>query len=118
MHDRIPLLYLMQEAADFPRVAVRPSDRIIANTERPSALCESGFAPRCCIPRAQVDESAFPPVERSEHPTWCPYKGLCSYYDIGDAHLAVWSCRQAIPRLNKSLTLFEPDSVSVQLDGK
>lgn len=96
---------------------VRHHDRIIADTKQALALYESGFAPRWYVPRADVDESALTPVE---HQTFCPYKGLCSYYDIGDAHLAVWSYPDAYPevrRISNSLS-FEPDIVSVQLDGK
>ena len=83
------------------RIAARHSHRIIADTKRPLALYEPGFAPRRYVPRADVDESELTPVEPQ---TFCPYRGLCSYYDIGDAHLAVWSYRQAIPRLDEFLT--------------
>ena len=36
-----------------------------------------------------------------EHQTFCPYKGLCSYYDIEDARLAVWSYREAYPEVGR-----------------
>ena len=80
-------------------------------------LYESGFAPRWYVPRADVDESALTPVERQ---TFCPYKGLCSYYNIGDTHLAVWSYPEAYPEVDRisNFLSFEPDIVSVQLDGK
>ena len=74
------------------RLSVRDHDRIIADTKRPVVLYESGFAPRWYVERADVDESALTPVE---HQTFCPYKGLCSYYDIGGARLAAWSYRDA-----------------------
>jgi len=45
-------------------LVVRHRDRIIADTERPSVLYESGFAPRWYVPRADVDESALNPIER------------------------------------------------------
>ena len=98
-------------------LVVRHGGRIIADTKRPMALYESGFAPRWYVPRADVDQSALTPVERQ---TFCPYKGLCSYYNIGDAHLAVWSYPEAyaeVGRISNFLS-FEPDIVSVQLDGK
>jgi len=96
---------------------VRHSDRIIADTKRPLVLYESGFAPRWYVPRVDVDESALTPVE---HQTFCPYKGVCSYYDIGETHLAVWSYREAYPEVGRisDLVSFEPDIVSVQLDGR
>jgi uncharacterized protein (DUF427 family) len=50
------------------------------------------------VHRADVDESALTPVERQ---TFCLYKGLCSYYDIGDAPLAAWSYREACPEVGR-----------------
>jgi uncharacterized protein (DUF427 family) len=96
-------------------LVVRHRDRIIADTKRPVVLYESGFAPRWYVARTDVDESALTPVE---HQTFCPYKGLCSYYDIGEAHLAAWSYRDAYSQVGRisDLVSFEPDIVSVQLD--
>jgi uncharacterized protein (DUF427 family) len=97
-------------------LVVRYRDRIIADTKRPLVLYESGFAPRWYVTRADVDESVLTPVERQ---TFCPYKGMCSYYDIGDAREAAWSYRDAYPEVNRisSFVSFEPDIVSVQLDS-
>jgi uncharacterized protein (DUF427 family) len=97
-------------------LVVRHRDRIVADTKRPVALYESGFAPRWYVPRAEIDETAMTLVE---HQTFCPYKGICSYYDIGDAHLAAWSYRDAWPQVGpiSNLVSFEPDIVSVRLDG-
>jgi uncharacterized protein (DUF427 family) len=96
---------------------VRHGDRVIADTKRPLALYESGFAPRWYVPRADIDESALTVVEH--HQTFCPYKGVCSYYDIGDARLGAWSYREAYPEVGRisDLVSFEPEIVSVQLDG-
>ena len=98
-------------------LVVRHKDRIVADTKRPLVLYESGFAPRWYVARADVDESALTPVE---HQTFCPYKGLCSYYDIGEARLAVWSYREAYSEVNRisNLVSFEPEVVSVQIDGQ
>jgi uncharacterized protein (DUF427 family) len=98
-------------------LVVRDRDRVVADSKRPLVLYESGFAPRWYVPRADIDESALTFVE---HQTFCPYKGLCSYYDIGDARLAAWSYREAYPEVGRisGLASFEPDIVSVQLDGK
>ncbi len=96
---------------------VRHRDRLIADTKRPLALYESGFAPRWYVPRADIDESALIYVK---HQTFCPYKGLCSYYDIGDAHLGAWSYRAPYSEVSRisDFVSFEPDVVSVQLDGR
>lgn len=97
-------------------LVVRHHDRIIANTQRPVVLYESGFAPRWYVTRADIDEGALISVERQ---TFCPYKGLCSYYDIDNASLAAWSYRDAYPQVGRisDLVSFEADRVSVELDG-
>jgi len=97
-------------------LVIRHRDRIIADTKRPVVLYESGFAPRWYVVRADVDESALTPVDQQ---TFCPYKGLCSYYDIGDARQAAWSYRDAYREVSRisDLVSFEPDMVTVQLDG-
>jgi uncharacterized protein (DUF427 family) len=97
-------------------LVVRYQDRVIADTKRPLVLYESGFAPRWYVSRADIHESELHPVV---HQTFCPYKGLCSYYDIGEGRLAAWSYQEAyaeVGRIN-NLISFEPDIVLVQLDG-
>ncbi|GAA1170629.1 DUF427 domain-containing protein [Pseudonocardia alaniniphila] len=95
---------------------VRHGDRVVADTRHPLALYESGFAPRWYVPRADVDESALTPASGQ---TFCPYKGLASYYDIGDAHGAAWSYLDAWPGVTRisGMVSFEPDKVEVHLDG-
>lgn len=96
---------------------VRDGDRVIADTPRPLALYESGFAPRWYVPRADVDESALTAVDGQ---TFCPYKGLASYYDIGSHARAAWSYRDAWPEVRRvsDMVSFEPDKIDVYLDGK
>lgn len=98
-------------------IVVSHHDRIVADTRRPIVLYESGFAPRWYVPRADVDESALAPVERQ---TFCPYKGVCNYYNINDAPLAGWSYLDAYPEARRisNLVSFEPDTVTVLLDEK
>ena len=117
---------IMGHAADsYHRIDIRQSsrhlvihhdDRVVADSKRPLVLYESGFAPRWYVPRADIDETTLAFVE---HQTFCPYKGLCSYYDIGDARLGAWSYREAFSEVGRisGLVSFEPDIVSVQLDG-
>jgi uncharacterized protein (DUF427 family) len=96
-------------------LVVRDGGRVVAETKRPLVLYESGFAPRWYVPRADVDESVLTPVDGQ---TFCPYKGLASYYDIGESRRAAWSYREAYPGVARisDLVSFEPDLVSVQLD--
>ncbi|MFJ5305232.1 DUF427 domain-containing protein [Streptomyces sp. NPDC088350] len=97
-------------------LVVRSGDQDIADTVRPLVLYESGFAPRWYVPRADVDASALVPVEGQ---TFCPYKGLASYYDIAGTHRAAWSYEDAWTEVRSisGLVSFEPDRVEVCLDG-
>jgi uncharacterized protein (DUF427 family) len=98
------------------RLTVRHGDRVIADTARPLALYESGFAPRWYVPRADLDQPALIPAEGQ---TFCPYKGLASYYDIGDSRRAAWSYEDAWTEVRRiaGLVSFEPDKIEVYLDG-
>lgn len=97
-------------------LVVRAGDRVVADSSRPVVLYESGFAPRWYVPREDVDDTALTAVEGQ---TFCPYKGLCSYYDIGAAHRAAWSYEDAWTEVRRisGLVSFEPDKVEVELDG-
>jgi uncharacterized protein (DUF427 family) len=98
-------------------LVVRDGDRIVADTRRPLALYESGFAPRWYVPREDIDSVALTPVEGQ---TFCPYKGLASYYDIGDRGRAAWSYQEAYPEVGSvsGFVSFEPDIVDVYLDDR
>ena len=97
-------------------LTVRYQDQVIADTRRPLALYESGFAPRWYVPRDDVDQAALTPADGQ---TFCPYKGLASYYDIGGARRAAWSYEDAWTEVRRvsGLISFEPDKVEVHLDG-
>ncbi|HEY6492438.1 MAG TPA: DUF427 domain-containing protein [Trebonia sp.] len=97
-------------------LVVRQGDRVIADSRRPLALYESGFAPRWYVPHDDVDAAALTPADGQ---TFCPYKGLCSYYDIGESRRAAWSYEDAWTEVRRiaGLVSFEPDKVEVHLDG-
>jgi len=95
---------------------VRAGEREIAESHRPLVLYESGFAPRWYVPRDDVDDTALEPVEAQ---TFCPYKGLCSYFDIGGARRAAWSYLDPYREVSRisGLISFEPDKLTVSIDG-
>ncbi|OBI42417.1 DUF427 domain-containing protein [Mycobacterium colombiense] len=97
-------------------LVVRDGDRVIADTHRPLALYESGFAPRWYVPREDIDQSA---LKHFDIQTFCPYKGICSYYDIGSHQRAAWSYVDAWTEVARvrNLVSFEPDKIEVHLDG-
>jgi uncharacterized protein (DUF427 family) len=98
-------------------LVVRDENRVIAETQRARVLYESGFAPRWYVPRDDIDQSALTPAEGQ---TFCPYKGLASYYDIGQKKRAAWSYVEAWAEVARvsGFVSFEPDLVDVSLDGR
>ena len=98
-------------------LVVKDGDRVIADTRRPLVLFESGFAPRWYVPREDIDQSALVPWQGE---TFCPYKGLASYYEIGSRAKAAWSYTKAWPEVARvsNHVSFEPDKIDVFLDGK
>ena len=78
--------------ANLSRVVVKVGGRIIADTRNALTLREASYPPVQYIPRRDVDMAA---LVRSEHTTYCPYKGDASYYSIpagGDrSKNAVWT---------------------------
>src|SRR4051812_30345681 len=98
-------------------LVVRAGDRVVADTASPLVLYESGFAPRWYVPRADVVDDALTPVDLQ---TFCPYKGIALYYDIGGTRQAAWSYRAPFDDMAPigDLVSFEPDRVEVTLDGE
>jgi uncharacterized protein (DUF427 family) len=61
------------------RVVVSIGGRVIADTRNSLTLRESDYSPVQYIPREDVD---FTQLERTNHATYCPYKGDCTYYSV------------------------------------
>lgn len=96
---------------------VRSGGRVIAETRRPRVLFESGYAPRWFVPRDDIDEPALVPIDKQ---TFCPYKGVASYYDIDGHKQAAWSYREAWPEAARisDYVSFEPGKLDVLMDGR
>jgi uncharacterized protein (DUF427 family) len=73
-------------------IVVRVAGRIVADTRRSLSLSEASYSAVHYIPRSDVDMSL---LERTDHQTYCPYKGECSYFSIpigGERAMnAVWT---------------------------
>src|SRR6267378_2933485 len=61
------------------RVVVSAAGEVIANTGNALTLREADYPAVQYIPSEDVD---FSQLERTDHATYCPYKGECSYYSI------------------------------------
>ncbi len=61
------------------RVTVTLAGHIIADTTKALTLREAAYPPVHYFPRRDVDMKL---LKRSEHTTYCPYKGDAAYYSI------------------------------------
>jgi uncharacterized protein (DUF427 family) len=77
---------------DASHIVIRIGGRVLADTRSALTLREASYPAVHYIPRKDVDMSL---LERTDHQTYCPYKGDCSYYSIplgGDRSVnAVWT---------------------------
>jgi len=96
------------------RVIVRLGGRVIADTRRALSLREASYPGVKYIPRQDVDMSQ---LERTDHATYCPYKGNASYFSIPSggerSRNAVWSYEKpyaAVAEIRDHLA-FYPDRV-------
>jgi len=74
------------------RVIITLAGRVLADSKDALILHEANYPPVHYIPRADVDMSL---LARTDHTTYCPYKGDCGYFSIpiGGARAvnAVWT---------------------------
>src|SRR5271170_635584 len=100
---------------DHPITIERNPNRVVISDTRDAlTLRESTYPPVQYVPRKDVDLAAF---ERSDHATYCPYKGDCRYFSIpagGKRSInAVWTYEEpyaAVAAIKDHLA-FYPDRV-------
>jgi uncharacterized protein (DUF427 family) len=96
------------------RIVVTLAGRVVADTRNALTLKEASYPPVQYIPRGDVDMEL---LERTNHATYCPYKGDCAYYSIPSggtrAVNAVWTYEapySAVAEIKDHLA-FYPDRV-------
>ena len=96
------------------RVVVKVGGKVIADTRDALTIRETSYPPVQYIPRRDVDMAA---LARSEHTTYCPYKGDASYYSIpagADRSInAVWTYEAPFDAMAqiKDYVAFYPDRI-------
>ena len=74
------------------RVIVRAGGVVVADSKAALTLREATYPAVQYIPREDVDMSL---LRQTDHKTYCPYKGDCSYYSIpiggSKSEYAVWT---------------------------
>jgi uncharacterized protein (DUF427 family) len=100
------------------RVVVKVGDQVIADTRDALSLQEANYPAVQYIPRDDVDLTL---LERTEHQTYCPYKGDASYYSLlpagADGENAVWTYEQPYDAVAdiRDHVAFYPDKVSIEI---
>jgi uncharacterized protein (DUF427 family) len=101
------------------RVVVRRGGHVLADTRNALTLQESTYPAVQYIPREDADLTLF---ARTEHATYCPYKGDASYFSIaagdGPAENAVWTYEHphdAVAPIREHLA-FYPDQVEITVE--
>ncbi|SIT44815.1 conserved hypothetical protein [Paraburkholderia ribeironis] len=105
------------------RVVVTVAGRVIADTGNALVLREASYPPAYYIPRNDVEMAL---LERTDHSTYCPYKGDCAYYSVpigGERAVnAVWTYEapySAVKAIAQHLAFYPSrvDSIDVQAAG-
>jgi uncharacterized protein (DUF427 family) len=97
------------------RVVVSVAGRAIADTRNALTLREADYPAVQYVPREDLDLTQ---LERTDHATYCPYKGDCNYYNIpagGKKSVnAVWTYEDPYPAVAqiKGHVAFYPDRVN------
>jgi len=96
------------------RVVVKVAGQVVADTRDALALREAGYPAVQYVPRKDVSMQL---LQRTEHATYCPYKGDCSYYSIplgGERSVnAAWTYESPYAAVSaiKDHVAFYPDRV-------
>jgi len=98
------------------RVVVTLGGQVLADTCNALTLREAKYPAVQYIPRVDVDMAR---LIRTEHMTYCPFKGDCSYYSLpgGDERgiNAVWTYEAPFPAVEaiRDHLAFYPDRVEI-----
>jgi uncharacterized protein (DUF427 family) len=98
------------------RIVVKAGSHVIADTRAALTLREAAYSPVFYVPLADVDEAQ---LSRTDHATYCPYKGDASYYSVPaagfDGENVVWEYQDPYPSVAeiKDHVAFYDDRVEI-----
>ena len=120
VHPRDPY-HRVDVLESLRHVKVRVNDEVVAETNHPKLLFETGLPPRYYIPPEDVREEA---LILSDKQTQCPYKGVASYYSVvaGGEQVEdlIWYYQEPIPEAGKikgHLAFFN-EKVDLEVDNE
>jgi uncharacterized protein (DUF427 family) len=96
------------------RIVVEVAGKTVADSENALVLREASYPPAVYVPR---QDAKMDLLRRSEHTSYCPYKGDANYFDIPDggerSKNAVWTYEapyESVAQIKDHLA-FYPDRV-------
>ncbi len=98
------------------RVVITAGRHVLADSRNVLTMREAKYPAVQYIPRADVDMAS---LIRTEHTTYCPFKGDCSYYSLPGGEErginAVWTYEAPFPAVEaiKDYLAFYPDRVEI-----
>ena len=107
-------------AANSKRIQVLYNGHVIVDTKRGLTLKEASYKPVIYVPREDADMAY---LTRTEHTTYCPYKGDASYYSLmmdgRIAENAVWTYETPYPAMEqiRGMLAFYPNQVEIHEAG-
>jgi uncharacterized protein (DUF427 family) len=96
------------------RIIVTVAGRVVADTRAALTLREASYPGVQYVPRKDVDMAL---LVRTDHATYCPYKGDCSYFSIpvgGERAVnAVWTYEDPYPAVDsiREYVAFYPNRI-------
>ena len=102
-------------------VKVSVNGEVVAETERPKPLFETGLPPRYYIPPEDVSKVVLIPSDKQ---TQCPYNGVAPYYSVeagaGRLENLVWYYPEPLPAAGKIIDhlCFFNEKVDLEVDGE
>jgi uncharacterized protein (DUF427 family) len=100
------------------RVVVRAGEQVLADTTAALTLQEASYPAVQYVPLADIDPAV---LRRTEHSTYCPYKGDASYYSLelpdGPRENAIWTYEAPYPAVGDiaGYVAFYPNQVEISI---
>ncbi len=119
VHPRSPEVRV-DALASSRHVRVLIDGQVVADSERPTVLYETGLPPRYYLPKTDVRMDMLRATDLS---TACPYKGWAEYWDVtvnGSSYENLaWGYRTPLPESESiaGLVCFYNEKVDIELDG-
>lgn len=98
-------------------VVVRVDGEVVAESDRPQLLFETGLPVRYYLP---LDDVRADLLTRSDTVSQCPYKGAGQHWTLGEITDVAWTLPDPLPiaAAARDHVAFYPDKVELEVDGE